>query len=86
MRHRATKRFWQAYDRLPAEVRELADRCYALLRENPAHPSLRFKKAAGLWSARVGVGHRALAVEDEEGFVWVWIGTHAEYDRLLRRR
>lgn len=85
-RHRATKRFWQSYSRLPQEVRELADRCYAMLRDNPAHPSLRFKRAGEFWSARVGVAHRALAVPVEHGYIWVWIGTHAEYDRLLRGR
>jgi hypothetical protein len=37
-----------------------------------------------LWSARVGSDYRALALEEADGFSWIWIGTHAEYDRLLR--
>lgn len=86
MRHRATKRFWQSYDRLPKEVQQSADRAYAVLRENPAHPALRFKKAGEFWSARVGIGHRALAIDDSEGYIWVWIGTHAEYEGMLRKR
>jgi len=54
------------------------------LRENPRHPSLRFKKVGKLWSARVGRDHRALAMEDEGDYVvWVWIDTHEEYNRLL---
>jgi hypothetical protein len=36
----------------------------------------------GFWSVRAGIHHRALGVEHENGVVWFWIGTHAEYDRL----
>jgi len=49
----------------------------------PRHPSLQFKKVGPYWSARVGARHRALAAEASDGFVWFWIGTHAEYDKLL---
>jgi hypothetical protein len=64
-------------------VQRLADRCYALLRQDPRHPSLHFQKIGRFWSARVGLHYRALAVEHEEDLVWFWIGSHAEYDRLL---
>jgi hypothetical protein len=37
-----------------------------------------------IYSARVGLGYRALAVLDGDLAVWFWIGTHADYDRLLR--
>ena len=62
----------------------MARKNYALLKANPHHPSLQFKKIGHLWSARVGLHHRALAAEDDEGFIWVWIGTHAEYERLIK--
>jgi hypothetical protein len=71
---------------LPKEVRELADRSYELLKSNPAHPSLHYKKAGKVWSARVGLHYRALAAEVAEDRVWFWIGSHAEYDRLLDRQ
>ena len=71
------------YHALPVEVRQLADRCYALLRQDPHHPSLHFKKVGRLWSVRVGLHYRALGVENGPDLVWFWIGTHAEYDRLL---
>jgi hypothetical protein len=45
---------------------------------------LHFKKIAGFWSARVGIHYRALAIADESDFIWVWIGTHEEYDRLIK--
>ena len=85
MTYRATPRFWSSYRRLPLEVQRLADSCYALLNQDPRHPSLHLKKVGRFWSVRVGLHHRALAVEDDAGLVWFWIGTHAEYDAILGR-
>ena len=81
--HRTTRRFWRCYEALPLEIQRLADQNFALLKRDPRHPSIRFKRIGKLWSARVGIHHRALAVPDKSGFLWVWIGTHAEYDRLI---
>ncbi len=83
MKHYASPGFWKLYESLPAEIRELADKNYKLLKTDPRHPSLHFKKLGGHWSARVGAHYRALAVEVEGGMYWIWIGTHAEYDRLV---
>lgn len=84
MRYRATPSFWRLYHRLPAEIQQLADRCYELLKSDSRHPSLHFKKAGRFWSARVGRHYRTVAVEDGNDIVWFWIGTHGDYDRLLR--
>ena len=84
--HRTTERFRQARQRLPRRIRERADKAFALLRENPRHPSLHFKKVGVFWSARVDAGTRALAVQDGGDFVWVWIGSHDDYERIIGRR
>jgi hypothetical protein len=81
--YRANPRFWRCYSELPEDVRRLADESYQLLRENPRHPSLHLKKIGRFWSVRVGLRYRALAVEHETNVVWFWIGSHAEYNRLL---
>ena len=86
MRHLTLPRFWQHYQQLPKEVQELADKNYALLKVDPQHASLHFKKVGKrkqLWSVRVGEHYRALGTDKPEGAVWFWIGTHAEYDKLL---
>lgn len=83
MRHRANEDFWNCYDALPTRIRRLADKNFNLLKKNPKHPSLHFKQIGAYWSARVGRDCRAVAVEAQDGFVWFWIGTHAEYDRLI---
>lgn len=83
MRHLASPRFWTLYQALPADVRDLADKKYALLKSDPRHPSLHFKRLGELWSVRVGDHYRALGTDIKEGIYWVWIGTHAEYDRIV---
>ena len=84
MKHFASPSFWACYERLPQEVQELADRSFALLKEDANHPSLHTKKVGKYWSARVGRRYRALAIEVDDGLLWFWIGTHAEYDNLLK--
>jgi hypothetical protein len=85
MNHFATPEFWFHYRQLPEEIRDLADKCFRLLEADPRHPSLRLKKIGDFWSARVGLYYRVLARERDEGLVWLWIGPHSQYDRLLTR-
>ena len=84
MRHLASRAFREAYEKLPGQVRELADKNYALLKQDPHHPSLHFKTVGRFWSVRVGLRYRALAVESGDDLVWFWTGSHADYDALLR--
>lgn len=71
---------------MPKEIRDLADRNYALLKSDSTHGSLHFKKVGSLWSVRVGLHYRALATEVGSDLVWFWIGSHADYDTLVGRK
>ena len=84
MKHVATLAFWKCYDKLPRDVQRLADEKFELLKKNPRHPSLHLKRTGKLWSVRVSIKHRVLATEAEGKFIWFWIGTHAEYEELLK--
>lgn len=84
MRHFATASFWRCYDSLPSEIQRLADAKFGLLKDDPRHPSLHFKKIGVLWSVRIGRGYRALATEEIDGYSWFWVGTHTEYDEMLK--
>ena len=84
MKHYASPRFWELYLQLPADARTLADKNYELLKSDHRHPSLRFKRIGGIWSVRVGGHYRALGHDVDDGVHWFWIGTHAEYDKLVR--
>ncbi|OPX19470.1 MAG: hypothetical protein BZ151_09115 [Desulfobacca sp. 4484_104] len=64
-------------------MHQIAQKSYSLLKANPQHPSLHFKKLGNLWTARIGLHHRALAVQDGADFIWVWIGSHEDYDRMI---
>ena len=85
MRHQASARFWQLYEALPQNVQRLADKSFDLLKRDPRHPSLHFKRIGRFRSARVGLHYRALAVEHEEHVVWFWIGDHDTYDQIVRQ-
>jgi len=71
---------------LPVEAQQEAKRAYRIFRANPGHPGLHFKKLEGeddIYSVRIGLGCRALAVMKRDRVVWYWIGRHTEDDRLV---
>ena len=80
-----TRRFWECYNTLPKEVQQTADQCYELLKIDPSHPSLHFKKVGKYWSIRSGQNHPALGVEVKDGISWFWIGIHSEYEKIISR-
>ena len=88
MQHHASTDFWTQYAALPPEIRTRADKQFALMKENPQHPSLQFKKVGerrgqDVWSARVTLKYRALAIKRNDGYLWFWIGDHRAYDLLI---
>jgi mRNA-degrading endonuclease RelE of RelBE toxin-antitoxin system len=82
--HRTTRRFWNRFHELPPPIQKIAQEHFAVLEKNPRHPSLHFKKVGKLWSVRVGLDYRALAVQDGTDFIWVWIGSHDEYKQMIK--
>lgn len=89
MTSHTTRQFRDLLAALPAHAQQQARDAYALFRDNPSHPGLRFKQVnAGpppVYSARVSLGYRALGTVDGDAVVWFWIGSHADYDRLLKQ-
>ncbi len=75
MKSTATPRFWELRNALPPDIQELAEKNYHLWLENPQHPSLNYKRLAGVghrFSVRVGAHYRARAFKQEDGSdVWV---------------
>ncbi len=87
MKSFTSRRFRRMYASLPEDVQIRAKRAYRLFQRNPRHPGLNFKKVDeqnGIYSARLGLGYRAVGQLDGEDIVWFWIGPHGEYDKLLR--
>jgi hypothetical protein len=85
MESRTTRQFWRDFAALPQDAQREAKRAFRLFTSNPSHPGLHFKKLEGegaIYSARIGLDYRALAVVSKGRAIWFWIGRHAEYDRL----
>ena len=82
--HKTIDGFWQYLKDLPHPIQKVANKNFKLLKTDPQHPSLHFKKVGKFWSARIGSNYRSLAIEDGKDFIWVWIGSHDDYERLIR--
>jgi len=83
---RGTRQFWRLFAALPEDARLAAQSAYRTFRSNPAHPGIQFKRLEGhddVYSVRIGLGYRALGVMRKGRIVWYWIGTHADYNRLV---
>jgi hypothetical protein len=84
MKSRAVSSFWKNLEALPLDIQKRAAKQYRIWLANPDHPSLRFKKVGPYWSARASDNYRAAGIMDGDTVVWFFIGTHAEYEKLLR--
>lgn len=84
MKSKVDHDFWRRFNELPLRIQQLARRNYGLWLANPFHPSLKFKRFEGdLWSVRIGDHYRATGYFlTSDVFVWNWIGTHEEYNKL----
>lgn len=88
MIHRASASFWSDYDALPADIRERADKQFALLKTDWQHPSVLLKRIGErngqeIWSARITLKYRALAIRLPDEFLWFWIGKQDAYDQRI---
>jgi hypothetical protein len=81
---RALPEFWSGYNALPDGVQKRADKQFGLFNQNPRHPSVQLKPVGEFWAARVTDAYRALAVREGDVFTWFWIGSHDEYERILK--
>jgi hypothetical protein len=86
MNSRTNRQFRDLFASLPAHVQRQARDAYRLFRQNPFHPGLHFKQIHDdppIFSARVGISYRAVGVRGGDTMVWYWIGSHADYDKLI---
>lgn len=82
MKSHALASFWKCYKQLPQHAQKLADKNFALLKANPKHPSLGFKRKGAVYTVEVGRSYRAIARERHGEYYWFWIGTHESYNNF----
>lgn len=85
MKSRASSKFWKCYGALTPQLQRLAVKQYRLWLNDPSHRSVNFKRVGRYWSARVTDDYRALWVSAGDAVIWFWIGSHSEYDRIIKR-
>ena len=88
MNSHLTKDFINHFKRLPERIRKLARKNYRIWKKNPSHPSIAFKPVIAnlpVYSVRIGIGWRALGLKKENTMIWFWIGSHAEYEKQLKK-
>ena len=89
MKSELTSAFISCFAKLPERVKRTARKNYRLWRQNPSHPSLEFKKLItkqAVYSVRAGIGWCAVGVmKDSDTIVWFWIGSHSNYDKLIKK-
>ena len=87
MKSIARPSFWRMLNALPRGIQRQALVKYRLWLLDPGHPSLQFKQVKTtlppLYSVRINRDYRAAGVLKGDTVTWLWIGTHAEYDRFL---
>jgi hypothetical protein len=72
---------------LPVQARQQAKDAYRLFIANPQHPGLRFKRVhpnEPIYSVRISRDYRAVGVVEGDEIIWFWIGSHEDYEQLLR--
>lgn len=88
MNSHTTQRFRDALKQLPEGIQQNAREAFHIWRGDPRHPSLHFKRihpVKSIYSVRISLGWRAVGIVRGDDMVWYWIGSHADYDRLISR-
>lgn len=88
MKSHITKSFRKCFADLPQGTRIQTRKSYEFWRKDNYHKSLQFKqvsKKPSMYSVRIGIGYRALGLVENVEIYWFWIGSHADYDTLLKR-
>jgi hypothetical protein len=80
-----TPGFWRLFAELPVEVQDLAIEKYELFRQSPHHPSLGFQAKGRVWTVDIGRSYRAIAFKTGDHLSWFWIGSHEDYNKVLKR-
>ena len=87
MTSRTTKRFRKLLADLPPQVQKQAREAYLTWMRNPWQPNLQFKQIHAtrpIFSARIGIDWRAVCIRSGDTAIWYFIGSHADYDKLIK--
>jgi mRNA-degrading endonuclease RelE of RelBE toxin-antitoxin system len=81
-------RFRKAFEKLPKEIQQRAKQAYLIWKDNPHHPGLNYKQiheTQPIFSVRVSLSYRAIGIKEEDVMIWFWIGSHEDYNNLIKQ-
>jgi mRNA-degrading endonuclease RelE of RelBE toxin-antitoxin system len=85
---KTTEQFRKLFAQLPKQIRKQAKESYSQFNKDPFHPGLRFKKVHStrpIYAVRIAKNYRALGIQTDNKIIWFWIGSHSDYDKLLKQ-
>jgi hypothetical protein len=88
MTSRTTDAFWKCYQSLSLQTKKEARKAYKAFKKDPYHPGLHFKRVHStrpIFSLRITKDYRAVGIQDDKQIIWFWIGSHGDYDNLLKQ-
>ena len=83
-----TSDFIKRFRKLPDRIKRTARKNYKIWKQDISHPGSDFKQVhpiKPIYSVRIGSGWRALGIKEDNTMIWFWIGSHNDYEKLIRR-
>ena len=83
-----TERFRKLLANLPIDIRNQANESYSKFKNDPYYPGLHFKRVhskRAIFAIRISKDYRSLGVLQGNEIIWFWIGSHSDYDKILKQ-
>jgi hypothetical protein len=80
-------RFRKCFNSLPKTIKKDASAAYKAWKKDPFTPHLRFKQihpTIPIYSVSINRNWRALGQMKDDSIVWFWIGSHEDYNKLVK--
>ena len=84
-----TRQFKTMFEQLPSRIQQVGRQKFEIFKTDPFHPSFHRKMIQSTTNHahrhlefRITRDYRATCFLDGETYVWVFIGTHARFDRI----
>ncbi len=85
---KTTRQFWKLFKKLPISIQFRAVLSYKKWRNNPYQKELQFKRIVQkmpVYSVRIGYRWRAIGLMENNVIKWFWIGSHEDYNQLIKQ-
>ena len=87
MNSHTNQRFRKLLIGLPKVIQKQAKEAYVQFRRDPYQSGLHFKRVHSkrpIYSVRITKDYRAVGIQQDNEMIWFWIGSHSDYDKLLK--